>query len=1269
MITKPITAILAAALLVSASGTVSSIYFMSSEEVDLTDGSAFILQGIDANQSTTTAPEGTSIFFDVDNTALHTLGDLLELSTAQVGNATTTTTTNATSISERNLLVALEDGGLVNGTMSLECEGEIIAQGRINGTIGTFGASPGTYNGCTISISDDEITDTGEIDELIVVSDSEEDYQNSLVTSETANEEGTFESSVTVPNVEGGEYAILAVADDARTAVSALSVTVAETVTEPAANATEDIVNETITQVPGEEELAEEESTELLTVGIIPNGTEGVAPATFEFEANITGGTEPYTYLWDFGDGSEESDEQTVLHTFEEAGIYNVVLTITDENGEEASDNLEITVNEPSPTIAEPLTVGIISNSTEGVAPATFEFQANLTGGTEPYTYLWDFGDGSEESDEQTVLHTFEEAGIYNVTLTATDTDDQDASASIEISVEEAPPALPPTIAEPLTVGIISNSTEGVAPATFEFEANITGGTEPYAISWNFGDGSEESDEQTVLHTFEEAGIYNVVLTITDENGEEASDNLEITVNEPSPTIAEPLTAEIISNSTEGVAPATFEFQANLTGGTEPYTYLWDFGDGSEESDEQTVLHTFEEAGIYNVTLTATDTDDQDASASIEISVEEAPPALPPTIAEPLTVGIISNSTEGVAPATFEFEANITGGTEPYAISWNFGDGSEESDEQTVLHTFEEAGIYNVVLTITDENGEEASDNLEITVNEPSPTIAEPLTVGIISNSTEGVAPATFEEAGIYNVTLTATDTDDQDASASIEISVEEAPAEVVEEEGEATTTTVQNQTQNNQTGTAGEEEPTVQLDETSAEPGSPIAISGEGFQPDIPIQIFINNVQITNVLTNVEGSFNTVVIVPTTVAAGSAQVVVRTEQTTIVQNVNIIQLDGGTEVPSTLRLTAVSATDNGEALPNAPVSIFDASSGEVVERGRTPMDIELPEGTYSIFYSDFGRFEFESAEPGRWIDTPDGGSGLITIREGRNTTVTALYSEQPAPPPPPRVTDNSLTLRTQDTQGNPIQGMFVTIYNAEAAEKIEQGFTELRVDDLPPGTYPVFFSNFEDLEFLSASPGTWIQTPFGGVGLVTIPDDGEDHNIVVTAEYNRTTVVEEEQFNIQAPLDLEGNIFTITSNQTRPEGPFVMSGTFALRVSDEEPVSATLSAFFMSAREDSNENVDLESQRSRDHDTFQIVDLKPSVARPIGLNSYVVSGTADLLLNGDMYSNDERIVVIVRGGEELTPTNVEIDFRGDQRYSAANRLDTLYGVVSSGFQ
>jgi hypothetical protein len=95
------------------------------------------------------------------------------------------------------------------------------------------------------------------------------------------------------------------------------------------------------------------------------------------------------------------------------------------------------------------------------------------------------------------------------------------------------------------------------------------------------------------------------------------------TINEEEVITRQPLTVEIIPNGTEGVAPATFEFQANLTGGTEPYTSIWNFGDGSEESNEQTVLHTFEEAGTYNVTLTATDTDDQTASDSVEIQVEE----------------------------------------------------------------------------------------------------------------------------------------------------------------------------------------------------------------------------------------------------------------------------------------------------------------------------------------------------------------------------------------------------------------------------------------------------------------------------------------------------------------------------------------------------------------------------------------------------------------------------------------------------------------------
>jgi PKD repeat protein len=104
-----------------------------------------------------------------------------------------------------------------------------------------------------------------------------------------------------------------------------------------------------------QEEVVTDEPTNPLIVEIISTNTEGgggeeeeaVAPATFEFEADVGGGTEPYTYSWDFDDeSSEESDEQTVSHTFEEAGSYDVSLTVTDSGSQSASDSVEITVEE-----------------------------------------------------------------------------------------------------------------------------------------------------------------------------------------------------------------------------------------------------------------------------------------------------------------------------------------------------------------------------------------------------------------------------------------------------------------------------------------------------------------------------------------------------------------------------------------------------------------------------------------------------------------------------------------------------------------------------------------------------------------------------------------------------------------------------------------------------------------------------------------------------------------------------------------------------------
>ena len=116
-------------------------------------------------------------------------------------------------------------------------------------------------------------------------------------------------------------------------------------------------------------------------------------------------------------------------------------------------------------------------------------------------------------------------------------------------------------------------------------------------------------------------------LIATEEEAQVTEEEAQVTEEEAQVTEEELtnfLTAEINSNDTEGVAPATFEFEADIAGGTEPYTVSWELDDdGIVESNEETVVATFNEAGTYNVTLTITDSEDQTASDSIEITVEE----------------------------------------------------------------------------------------------------------------------------------------------------------------------------------------------------------------------------------------------------------------------------------------------------------------------------------------------------------------------------------------------------------------------------------------------------------------------------------------------------------------------------------------------------------------------------------------------------------------------------------------------------------------------
>ena len=76
----------------------------------------------------------------------------------------------------------------------------------------------------------------------------------------------------------------------------------------------------------------------------------GEVDEDIQFTGFATGGTEPYTWAWDFGDG-ETADVQNPTHAYTEAGEYTATLTVTDAAENTATDTAGVTIVEPQPEL------------------------------------------------------------------------------------------------------------------------------------------------------------------------------------------------------------------------------------------------------------------------------------------------------------------------------------------------------------------------------------------------------------------------------------------------------------------------------------------------------------------------------------------------------------------------------------------------------------------------------------------------------------------------------------------------------------------------------------------------------------------------------------------------------------------------------------------------------------------------------------------------------------------------------------------------------
>jgi len=348
-------------------------------------------------------------------------------------------------------------------------------------------------------------------------------------------------------------------------------------------------------------------------------GSGGTAAVT------AAGGTPNYTYAWSPSGGN--SSAATGLS----AGNYTA--TVTDANGCTSTSTVSITsasggtvsVNSPN----------ITCNG--GTTTAT----ATMSGGTSPFTYLWS---GGQTTSSVTGL------SVGSYTVTVTDANGCTNSQSVNITQ-------PSAITSSVTV---TNTTCGASTGTAQVTAS--GGTGTLSYSWSNG---------PTTTSITGLGVGTYTCTIMDGNGCTQTQTANI-ANSNGPSVTTSPTNPTCTNSTDGSASAT------VTGGTTPYTYLWN------TSPPQTTQNaTGLSAGTYTVTVT-------DASGCSNIQTVTLTSSGPIAVAGTSTV---------IAPGG---SASLTasGGV---TYSWSPSTGLNNSNISNPVATINQTTLYCVF--VTDING------------------------------------------------------------------------------------------------------------------------------------------------------------------------------------------------------------------------------------------------------------------------------------------------------------------------------------------------------------------------------------------------------------------------------------------------------------------------------------------------------------------------------------------------------------------------------------
>lgn len=469
-----------------------------------------------------------------------------------------------------------------------------------------------------------------------------------------------------------------------------------------------------------------------------PENTIGLtAPVEIIFDASgIPISTSTYTilsYSWTFGDG-DTGTGVAVSHRYTEKGSadgrYTVVLDV-DYMDIKSGEQLEATYSTEVVIANEQVAASFIASPEAGELPLEVSFDASASKDPdgEIVVYEWDLdGDGRfDDGEGETVSYTYTQEGEFEVTLQVTDNNGETDTASMIIeagSIGGLRAVINSTV--PQGEAYILGEAYSFSAENSEIrEGNIS------KFTWDFGDGSQQ-DGRNVSYTYEEEGTYELVLTVTDAQGNEDTDTLEVTViDEGSPPQAGIQTDPSATGDTvTGTVPFTVEFDgtASLDPDDDIVEYEWDLdGDGVADETGSTTRTTFNEVGNYEVTLWVTDSAKNVDETVMNVEVTEQ------GVVARLNVDV----SNGEVPLTVQFDASGSTYNEGniVAYQYNFGDGNSTTGGSSLSYKYKTVGTFTATLTVLGDDGAKDTAQVQIVVRPVS------LTSCFTVNTDSGSAP------------------------------------------------------------------------------------------------------------------------------------------------------------------------------------------------------------------------------------------------------------------------------------------------------------------------------------------------------------------------------------------------------------------------------------------------------------------------------------------------------------------------------------------------